>query len=444
MQGNMKPCYAFDGGWLLRSPPDFFDRKVNSGYIQGHRVFQQGLSTRPAIPCQPDVARAFWQSIGKCKPLTHSLNHMFPPKRLALDHCNVLGMQERWEYRAMRISNDIILIHTFSKNLGHLDLKLVEGKCSGSWRTSTTWVWPAKGCLCKCFGCIGSWTVSHLSDTLRCFCSSLEGMVPCANFFLLISFALFTHTRTTLMLFSVARAFWQSIGKCKPRTHSLNPVFPPKRLALDHCNVLGMQERWEYRAMRISNDIILIHTFSKNLGHLDLKLVEGKCSGSWRTSTTWVWPAKGCLCKCIGCIGSWTVSHLSDTLRFFCSSLEGMVPCANFFLLISFALFTHTRTTLMLFNVARAFWQSIGKCKPRTHSLNHVFPPKRLALDHCNVLGMQERWEYRAMRISNDIFLIHTFPKNLGHLDLKLVEGKCSGSWRTSTTWVWAAKGCFM
>ena len=33
-----------------------------------------------------------------------------------------------------------------------------------------------------------------------------------------------------------------------------------------------------------------------------------------------------------------------------------------------------------------------------------------------------------AMRISNDIFLIHTFPKNLGHLGLKLVEGKRSGS----------------
>ena len=40
---------------------------------------------------------------------------------------------------------------------------------------------------------------------------------------------------------------------------------------------------------------------------------------------------------------------------------------------------------------------SMGKYKPRTHSLNHVFPPKRIALDHCNVLGMQERWEYQPI-----------------------------------------------
>ena len=37
--------------------PDFFDRKVSS-CIQRHRVFQQGLSTWPAIP-ETDVARAF-------------------------------------------------------------------------------------------------------------------------------------------------------------------------------------------------------------------------------------------------------------------------------------------------------------------------------------------------------------------------------------------------
>ena len=39
----------------------------------------------------------------------------------------------------------------------------------------------------------------------------------------------------------------------------------------------------------------------------------------------------------------------------------------------------------------------MGKCKPRTRSLNHVFPPKRIALDHCNVLGMQERWKYQTI-----------------------------------------------
>ena len=48
--------------WLITPvTPDFFDRKVDSCYlyIQRHWVFQQGLSTRPAIPWQADVARAF-------------------------------------------------------------------------------------------------------------------------------------------------------------------------------------------------------------------------------------------------------------------------------------------------------------------------------------------------------------------------------------------------
>ena len=49
--------------------------------------------------------------------------------------------------------------------------------------------------------------------------------------------------------------------------------------------------------MRTSKDLFLIHTFPKNLGHLDLKLVEGKLNGSWRTST--VWPVNGFLYNCI-------------------------------------------------------------------------------------------------------------------------------------------------
>ena len=39
----------------------------------------------------------------------------------------------------------------------------------------------------------------------------------------------------------------------------------------------------------------------------------------------------------------------------------------------------------------------MGKCKPRIRSLNHVFPPKRIALDKCNVLGIQERWECQTI-----------------------------------------------
>ena len=58
--------------------------------------------------------------------------------------------------------------------------------------------------------------------------------------------------------------------------------------------------------MRTSNDIILIHTFPKNLGHLDLKLVEGKRH------------------RYIGGIGLWTLSHLWYSNIFLFSSLEGM------------------------------------------------------------------------------------------------------------------------
>ena len=52
--------------------------------------------------------------------------------------------------------------------------------------------------------------------------------------------------------------------------------------------------------MIISNKIFLIRRFFRNLGHLDLKLVESR----WRTRCLLIWS------KCIGWIGFWTVSHL--------------------------------------------------------------------------------------------------------------------------------------
>ena len=94
---------------------------------------------------------------------------------------------------------------------------------------------------------------------------------------------------------------------------------PSKKNSLGPLQCLG-----HAGAMKISNDIFMIHTFPKNPGHLDLKLVEGKRSGSWRTSTTWVWPANGFLYTCIGCIGLWTVRHLWYSNIFLFSSLEGM------------------------------------------------------------------------------------------------------------------------
>ena len=111
----------------------------------------------------------------------------------------------------------------------------------------------------------------------------------------------------------------QALGSANHETHLLNHVFPPKRIALGPLQCLGHEG-----AMRISDDIFLIHRFPKSLGHQDLKLVEGKRSGSWRTSTTWLWPANGFLYNCIGYIGLWTVSHLWYSNTFAFSSLQGM------------------------------------------------------------------------------------------------------------------------
>ena len=52
---------------------------------------------------------------------------------------------------------------------------------------------------------------------------------------------------------------------------------------------------------------------------------------------------------------------------------------------------------------------SSAKCKARTHLLNHVLPPRRAVLDHRS-LG-----HAGPMTISNDIFLIRRFFRNLGH-----------------------------
>ena len=64
----MKHCYAFGlpalgqicalaAGYSGRKRI-FFERRLSSRYIQGHRVFHQGISTRPAIGCQAEFAQA--------------------------------------------------------------------------------------------------------------------------------------------------------------------------------------------------------------------------------------------------------------------------------------------------------------------------------------------------------------------------------------------------
>ena len=66
--------------------------------------------------------------------------------------------------------------------------------------------------------------------------------------------------------------------------------------------------------------------------------------------------------------------------------------------------------------------QAWGNATTNTFAPSCV-PSKKHSLGPLQCLG-----HTGAMRMSNDIFLIHTFPKNPGHMDLKLVEGKRSGS----------------
>ena len=70
-----------------------------------------------SLPCSRPVSKP---SIEKCKALTN-IPCKLVPSSIGLLQC--LG-----HAGAMIMSNNIILIHT--KTLGHLDLKLVEGKAS--------------------------------------------------------------------------------------------------------------------------------------------------------------------------------------------------------------------------------------------------------------------------------------------------------------------------
>ena len=70
LEGKIKHCYAFGVPALGQRSNmcarcdysgrkrNFFEGKLSSRYIQGHRVFHQGISMRPAIGCQAEFAQA--------------------------------------------------------------------------------------------------------------------------------------------------------------------------------------------------------------------------------------------------------------------------------------------------------------------------------------------------------------------------------------------------
>ena len=109
---------------------------------------------------------------------------------------------------------------------------------------------------------------------------------PCANFVLLISFTLFAHTRTTLKLLKS----WTNSSTRESGHHQTKPLL--KDISLN--------------------------------GDNSPKQAVGTMRMIYRTE----------------------VSELENNIALFVHSK----PCANFVLLISFTLFTHTRTTLKLFD----------------------------------------------------------------------------------------------
>ena len=109
---------------------------------------------------------------------------------------------------------------------------------------------------------------------------------PCTNFVLLISFTLFTHTRATLKLLKS----WTNSSTRESGHHQTKPLW--KEIGLN--------------------------------GDNSPKQAVGTMRENCRTE----------------------VSQLENNFALFVYS----IPCANFVLLISFTLFTHTRTTLKLFD----------------------------------------------------------------------------------------------
>ena len=125
---------------------------------------------------------------------------------------------------------------------------------------------------------------------------------PCANFVLWISFTLFTHIRTTLKLLKS----WTNSSTRESGHHQIKPLW--KDIGRNGDN----SPKQAVRTMRTI----------------------------YRTE----------------------VSELENNLALFVHSK----PCANFVLLISFTLFTHTRTTLKLFDKwvehhqTKPLWKEIG------------------------------------------------------------------------------------
>ena len=145
----------------------------------------------------------------------------------------------------MIVSNDLFLIHRFARNLGQ-DLKRAEGKQrSGSWRFHQP------------FFFLQSLALGITSSGSEC------------NLVLRTAFRSSCHMSPQFYPFFLSRPDSKpSIGKCKAFPHIRSIMCSLQKntwIALDHFNVLGMQERWVYQTMSFwSTDLlgILVRTWS--------------------------------------------------------------------------------------------------------------------------------------------------------------------------------------
>ena len=199
--------------------------------------------------------------------------------------------------------------------------------------------------------------VSQLENNFALFVYS----IPCANFVLPISFTLFTHTRTTLKLFDKRVEHHQT--KPLSKDIGLNKDNSPKQA------VGNMRKNCRTEASLLENNLALF-VYSKPWTNFVLLIsftlfthtrTTLKLLKSWTNSSTresghhQTKPLR----KDIGLNGDNSPKQVVGTMRRICrtevSELENNFalfvyskPCANFVLLISFTLFSHTRTTLKL------------------------------------------------------------------------------------------------
>ena len=308
----------------------------------------------------------------------------------------------------MVVSNDLFLIHRFPRNLGQ-DLKLAEGKRrSGSWPfPSTTWIWPANGSARNELAELVHELLA-ISDTIMFSCfhpwmecdRGLQEINACFYWTSCLQSLLGINSqdiqRTPQGPYAQEKSLssiWHFISNGAAQTESETVSFISTRLR----SIPNLW--WSFasnpstleRTMRLQPGLVLQHStwLWRDLSQLpstDRRNQPERCE------------------RTVQC----QVLLFQNNLALFVHSK----PLANFFL-ISFTLSTHTRTTLIL--LARLLGlhvicphsfthflfqdlfqnQALGNAKHFHTFAQSCVPPKKnnsIALDHCNVLGMQERW----------------------------------------------------